>query len=330
MRTQRYVLGLLVVVLISAGMVVWTGRAFRARRLITLYRTRGNEWELSAPPPQYRGITAPWRIGVQAGHWQVEALPWELSRLRTSTGAHYGDFREVDVNLAVATKLVARLQEVGIEADLLPATVPPSYNADAFISIHADGANRPGARGWKISTPWRPSPASKTLHGFIADSYGRHTGLPQDRYGVTYNMRGYYAFSPHRFQHAIAYTTPAVIIETGFVTVAADREVLFNQQGRIVEGIVEGVVRYLSRKNPLEWQKLLPQAYPATTVTAREVPLYVLPDRDSPLKERLLQGTRVLPVDQEPGWTEVIVWRNYHRFGWIETKALQPPESSGQ
>ena len=32
-------------------------------------------------------------------------------------------------------------------------TSPPGYRADAFVSIHADGAYRPGVRGWKMSTP---------------------------------------------------------------------------------------------------------------------------------------------------------------------------------
>jgi hypothetical protein len=174
---------------------------------------------------------SPWHVGIQAGHWKIDELPDELRRLRSSTGARYGRYLEVDANLEIARRVADYLMEAGIQVDLLPATVPPGYRADAFVSIHADGAYRPGARGWKMSTPWRSSEASRMLLDAMIRTYPRFTGLPEDRYGTTYNMRGYYAFSPQRFRHAVDTSTPAIIIETGFVTVAADREILFGAPG---------------------------------------------------------------------------------------------------
>ncbi|MGO9410568.1 MAG: hypothetical protein ACLQCB_07415, partial [Spirochaetia bacterium] len=63
------------------------------------------------PPPLYteRGLGRPWRVGIQAGHWQIDALPDELARLRTDTGASYGNLQEVDVNLRIAQRIALDL-----------------------------------------------------------------------------------------------------------------------------------------------------------------------------------------------------------------------------
>ena len=54
--------------------------------------------------------------------------------------------------------------------------------------------------------------ASRLLRDSISRTYAQASGLPEDRYGVSFNMRGYYGFSWYRFDHAVAPTTPAVII----------------------------------------------------------------------------------------------------------------------
>ena len=119
-----------------------------------------------APPPlaSGRGTIAPWRVGIQAGHWQIDQLPDELRRLRGNTGAQWRGLAESTVNVEIARRAVRQLQEAGVSAELLPATVPPGYDADAFVAVHADGG---GARdsGWKISTPWRASETSRLLRG---------------------------------------------------------------------------------------------------------------------------------------------------------------------
>jgi hypothetical protein len=153
-----------------------------------------------SPPPMYteRGLDRPWRVGIQAGHWQIAELPDEQARLRTDTGASYGNLQEVDVNLGIARRVVLYLSLAGVEVDLLPATVPQGYDADAFVAIHADGGG-PRERGFKVSAPWRASPASRLLRNAIDRAYGELSTIPADRYGVTYNMRGYYGFSWYRF-----------------------------------------------------------------------------------------------------------------------------------
>jgi N-acetylmuramoyl-L-alanine amidase len=282
----------------------------------------------SPPPSSFSFPLSPWRVGVQAGHWKIDELPLELRRLRSSTGARYGSFHEVDANLDIARRVTDYLTAAGIQVDLLPATVPPGYLADAFVSIHADGAYKPGVRGWKMSTPWRTSEASRRLLDALARTYPLFTGLPEDRYGTTYSMRGYYAFSPHRVHHAISRSTPAIIIETGFVTVAADREVIFGDPDTAARGIASGIVRYLSRHYPLDYAAVAVRSYPVMRVAGDQADLTFHPEENAKVAGRLEGGTLVRPVHLENGWVEVIVWGNYRRFGWIRETDLEVPGGS--
>ena len=167
------------------------------------------------------------RVGVQVGHWRTEELPDELERFRTSTGAFADGVSEVEVNLPIAQRVIELLQAQGIEAELLPATVPISYDADVFITIHADGSPSSSKGGFKMATPWRTSDASQHLLEALDSEYAAGTGFTRDS-AVTFNMRGYYAFSWWRRQHAIAKTTPAVIIEMGFLTNPTERALMLH------------------------------------------------------------------------------------------------------
>ena len=85
---------------------------------------------------------------------------------------------------AIVSRIVPLLEAEGIVVDVLPATVPPGYDADAFLSIHADGSTGSAPRGWKLATPWRASQASKALLRAVAGTYGEATGMPEDVGGV--------------------------------------------------------------------------------------------------------------------------------------------------
>ncbi|NTV63804.1 MAG: N-acetylmuramoyl-L-alanine amidase, partial [Oscillochloris sp.] len=202
----------------------------------------------SIPTPTPRPVGVAPRVGLQVGHLNASELPEELARFRTSTGARYGDTSEAELNEDIARRVQALLEAEGVAVDLLPATIPPDYDADAFVSIHADGSTSGAARGWKLATPWRASQASRQLAAAVAATYGSATGLPEDVGGVTINMRGYYAFNNRRHDHAIATTTPAILIETGFMTSATDREVLFGQPDRAARGISQGILAYLAQR----------------------------------------------------------------------------------
>jgi hypothetical protein len=209
-------------------------------------------------------VMGPPRIGLQAGHWRAHELPEELSRLRGSSGGSGGGRQEWEFNLEVAEWVAERLRAQGYLVDVLPATIPPGYQADVFLSIHADANVSPGPRGFKVArSGWSRLPATDdALVRALTEEYGRATGLPWDD-GITRNMTRYYAFNNRRRQYAIDKTTPGAIIEMGFLTNAADRSLLFNRTELVVEGITRGLVRFLEERPPLAERE-----QPATIGTA--------------------------------------------------------------
>ena len=334
-RTQYRVVFLLVA--LAAILAVWTfssaadGTPSFAH---LLFRTALLAWSAGrieasspaylAPPPLYaeRGLGRPWRVGIQAGHWHIDELPDEQARLRADTGASYGNVQEVDVNLAIARRVVDELRLAGVTADLLPATVPVGYDADAFVAIHADGGS-PGERGFKISAPWRASPASRLLQGALERAYAALSTLPQDRYGVTYNMRGYYGFSWYRFAHAVAPSTPCAIIETGFISSSADRAVIVDDPQTSARAITAGIFLYLSERARLKPDALAALAYAPMIVATDEAPLRFLPENNERIAAVLPLGTVVRPTGVENGWVELIEGGKFRTFGWMKLENLR-------
>lgn len=187
----------------------------------------------------------PLRVGIQAGHARLDEVPEELEGLRRSTGAYGGGKSEAEVVLKIAEEVKKILEAQGMAVDLLPATVPVDYVADAFVSIHADGNGSPSASGFKISGPRRDfSGRSEALVSALYDSYGAETGLRRDL-NITRRMSGYYAFNWRRYDHAVHPMTPAAIVETGFMTSASDRAIIVDQPQRAAKGIADGIIKFL-------------------------------------------------------------------------------------
>lgn len=185
-------------------------------------------------------------IGIQVGHWNNTDVPDELSGLtRSRGGAQGGGKSEVDVVYDIAVIVKDKLEAQGVIVDLLPATVPIDYVADAFISIHADGSNSPSVNGFKIAGPRRDfSGHSKTLVESLDTAYADATGLARDS-NITRRMSSYYAFNWRRYDHAIHPLTPAAIVETGFMTNADDRSVIVAAPEKAAQGIADGIIEFL-------------------------------------------------------------------------------------
>ena len=205
----------------------------------------------STPVPTPVASTSTYRVAIQVGHWKNDELPEQLSSLEGNTGATGGGRREVDINFDVANRIAKLLRDAGVAVEVLPATVPTGYTADAFVAIHADGNSSVGARGFKISTRWRSEVAAQDamLVDLLTDEYRAATGLPEDS-GVTRNMRGYYAYASFRPNWRVSNYTPGAIVEMGFITNAADREVMFNRTDNVASGIARGILRYLKVAYP--------------------------------------------------------------------------------
>ncbi len=135
----------------------------------------------------------------------------------------------------------------GIQADLLPATVPPGYKADAFVAIHGDANGSAAVSGYKVAraTQSRIPDKDDALLRDLSAEYQTATGLKEHPQSITQNMLQYYAFDNRRLQHAVDPTTHAVILEMGFLTNPSDRALLMEQPDRVAEGIATGTLRFL-------------------------------------------------------------------------------------
>ncbi len=198
---------------------------------------------------QWERPDGPAKIGLQVGHYKNNEFPEELEHLRGNSGANGGGKMEWEVNLEIAEKTAKILKTNGIEVDLIPATVPPSYWADAFIAIHADGSSDKSKSGFKIAGPWRDLTGdTDKLIDYLTDSYYSQVGLDWDD-NITANMRGYYAFSWWRHEHAIHPMTTAAIVETGFLTNANDRKILLESPELPAQAIADGIIKYLQSED---------------------------------------------------------------------------------
>ena len=194
----------------------------------------------------------PAKVALQVGHWKNDEFPDELEKLRGNSGSTGGGKSEWEVNLVISKKVEKILIERGIDVEILPATVPPAYWADVFLSIHADGSTDLSKNGFKIAAPWRDyTGKAKDLVKILYESYEKETKMAIDE-NITRNMRGYYAFSWWRYEHAIHPMTTAVIFETGFLSSGKDRKLILDNPEIPAKGIAGGIIEFLASEGLLE------------------------------------------------------------------------------
>ncbi|MCX7671687.1 MAG: N-acetylmuramoyl-L-alanine amidase [Anaerolineae bacterium] len=219
---RRFLLLIIIVAIGLAGIVVWQQASGSAGALL--------------PAPLWRPLLplAGRQIGIVAGHHGNDA------------GAVCPDgLTEAQVNMAVAEAVVKELQARGAAVDLLAEFDErlAGYRADAFVSIHTDSC-AVELSGYKVASLATNAPAANGESGRLADclwrAYGEATGLAPHPNTITYDMSRYHAF------REIAPTTPAAIIEIGFLK--ADRELLTRRPERAAAGIVAGIVCFLGHE----------------------------------------------------------------------------------
>lgn len=201
----------------------------------------------AAPAPMsiYDITTRRIKVALQIGHLNVANHPKELANLRLNTGGLARGVAEIDVNKAVANIVKKQLEYYGITVELLPATVPPDYKADLFVSIHADSSIDIRRRGYKsaYAVPERNT-ADKLLKSLIDESFFNASGLPDDHKNVSSNMTEYYAFNKTKFIHSIASETPALIVEMGYLS--HEEDIIFlKDTKRPATALTEGILKFL-------------------------------------------------------------------------------------
>ncbi len=259
------------------------------------------------------------RVGLQVGHWQAGSLPAEQAHLRNNAGQSINGINERDLNYALATAIAAKLTAQGISVDILPATVPANYTADAFIAIHSDYASDPAIRGYKTGVPWRASAATLALRDALDQRFARTAQPRHDAVNAT--MRGYYAFNYLRYDHAITPTTPAVIIEAGFITNPLDFTLLTAGQDELATTMSAGISDFL--RLPLTSADLQPPVLPLVTPLA---PLDVLydPDPAAPLLATVQPGELLWTYEESAGWYHVVLPPEWDYIGWVPIDAVAP------
>ncbi|HEX6307993.1 MAG TPA: N-acetylmuramoyl-L-alanine amidase [Longimicrobiales bacterium] len=198
----------------------------------------------AAPTVAWLRPDGPVRVALQAGHWKAAEAPDEQAQLR-SNGTRGGGKAEWEINLGIARRTAALLEEAGYVVDILPTRIPPGYWADLFIAIHADGSADRSVSGYRAAAPRRDRTGrAAEFAGLLTRTYGVATGLPHYPL-ITRRMRGYYAFNSRRYHHALHPMTVGVILETGFLTSPRDRRIIVGGQDRAARGIADAVVRFL-------------------------------------------------------------------------------------
>lgn len=283
-----------------------------------------------------RGAAAQtWRVGLQVGHWRSNELPAELSRLRGSSGSYAAGVAEYRVNLEVAQRAAGYLRDAGVAVDILPATVPVNYRADAFVALHTDGSASARSSGFKVATHWREWEAGAALVAGLRAEYGAASGLAWDGGRITSGMRGYYAFSSGRFDHTIANTTPGAILEMGYLTNPTERRLMTQQPDRLGRGVANGVLRFLRSEPASGWPA--PPTLPefrafVTTATAR---IRSGPGTNFPVV-RTVSRNRMMTVDEIRGeWIKLTAFHGNQDQRWIHRDSVRlerinddPPQDS--
>jgi N-acetylmuramoyl-L-alanine amidase len=175
------------------------------------------------------------RIGIVAGHYGHDS----------GTVCKDG-LTEASVNMTIATLVRQNLLRAGFQVDLLQEFDPNlnSYQALALISIHNDSCDyiNDQATGYKVAAAQATRYPEKTsrLASCLIDRYGSITKLPFHANTITPDMSQYHAFDE------ISPSTPAVIIETGFMNL--DRQILTQHSDVVAQGVTAGLLCFMNNE----------------------------------------------------------------------------------
>ena len=220
---------------------LWTpANLFSGEVLETLLLSAENAEEvLIEPTPEEQpsaAVNGTYRIGIVAGHWDED------------DGHVCNDgFREVWLNIRLATLVQQRLADTGIKIDLLKEKdeLLTQYKGIALIAIHNDTCDfiDAEATGFKVAPIMRESYPEEVdlLLNCMIENYGAVTGLKYRPNETTAHMTEYHNF------FEVNSSTPIIIIEAGYLNL--DREILTENSELIADGIASGIKCYLENRD---------------------------------------------------------------------------------
>ena len=188
------------------------------------------------PAPARPALARAYRIVVDAGHGGKD--PGTISR---------AGLREKTITLPVAKALARLLRQDGFEVAMTRQTdvfielderaaIANRFEADLFVSVHADACPDPFMRGFAVYTCQGPSTASRgiaqavaeTLHGASIEGLG----IRQANYRVLVGTQ-----------------CPAILVELGYLSNGLDAEMLADpaEQAQLARSIADGIAEYFRR-----------------------------------------------------------------------------------
>jgi N-acetylmuramoyl-L-alanine amidase len=172
------------------------------------------------------------RIGLVAGHWGND-----------SGAVCPNGMTEAEINLKIASLALQKLQALGYQVDFFEEFDQriKNYSGAALISIHADSCDyiNDSATGFKVSPVISKTTDKNTenLATCMINQYQKTTGMYEYRFGATNDMSFYHSFDE------IKSTTPAIVLETGFLNL--DYQTLVTRSDLIASGIVNGLICFV-------------------------------------------------------------------------------------
>ncbi|HTX79864.1 MAG TPA: N-acetylmuramoyl-L-alanine amidase [Longilinea sp.] len=185
------------------------------------------------------------RIGIISGHYSKDP-PYDTGAVCTDGSG----IKEVDVNYKVAYLVYQNLKADGYQVDLLQEFDPliTNYKGLLLLSIHSDTCEYIDNTftGFKVapSSVEQDAADSQRLANCLIARYATDTNLPYNANTISNDMRFYHAFNE------IAPTTPAAIIETGFLNL--DRDILVNHPDVVAKGITDGILCFINNETILQ------------------------------------------------------------------------------
>ena len=199
------------------------------------------------PPPPAKSV--PLKPGALKG----KIIVVDPGHGGSNPGAVANGVRESDVNLSVGLKLKERLEKDGAKVIMTRdtdrkvnskgttlgeelasrVTIASQNNADIFVSIHANYNPNSSIKGAMTFYHNNRSKdlAQKIQNGLIAETGADNKGIETASFHVIRNT-----------------VMPSVLVETGFLSNAAEAKLLSNNnyQNSIANGIYSGIVRYFN------------------------------------------------------------------------------------
>lgn len=217
-------------ILIATILTLWNPHSvFRTPNIEDLFRPTTKEEEFLSDT-----IPEEIHIGILAGHWQ------------NSPGEVCADGRtEHDVNYGIAYQLELQLEGQGYKVDFFPEFDERLFNYDEsmLIAIYSGSCaeNPYPPSGFRIGTSLTAENLEQVnnLSVCLAEIYQEQTGLPFSYDVIDPDHASYHIFRD------VSSRTPAIRFEIG--TLSTDHDLIFNQSGKVVQALVDGITCYLNQ-----------------------------------------------------------------------------------